>query len=169
MPYVSRDPDTDAVNGLYANLQPGLAEEFLADEHADIVEFYLNQRKAERQAELVVIRERIRNTGISIVGFGQICSDRGVLGAAAAILAAHLADPTTYPWDTGFQYPGAGEAVVHDFPTAGDAAFALLPACALVVEVENNFLTLAGSINAAAALAAVNAIDLEAGWPYGAD
>lgn len=38
MPYVSRGSDTK-VNGAFALLQPGYAEEFLADNHPDMVRF----------------------------------------------------------------------------------------------------------------------------------
>jgi hypothetical protein len=38
MPYVSRG-DGGAVNGLYANLQPGFAEEFLPDDNPEVLAF----------------------------------------------------------------------------------------------------------------------------------
>jgi hypothetical protein len=38
MPYVSRD-GSDSINGLYANLQPGFAEEYLPDDDPDVVAF----------------------------------------------------------------------------------------------------------------------------------
>jgi hypothetical protein len=38
MPYVSRN-DSNAINGMYANLQPGYAEEFLPDDDPEVVAF----------------------------------------------------------------------------------------------------------------------------------
>jgi hypothetical protein len=38
MPYVSRD-DSGNINGLYANPQPGYAEEFLPDDDPEVVAF----------------------------------------------------------------------------------------------------------------------------------
>jgi hypothetical protein len=39
MPYVQRDTATGKVSGLYANPQPDYAEEWLADDHADVAAF----------------------------------------------------------------------------------------------------------------------------------
>ena len=39
MPYVERDSGTNAVKGLYANPQPGYAEEWLEDDDAEVVAF----------------------------------------------------------------------------------------------------------------------------------
>lgn len=39
MPYVSRD-DNGNINGLYANLQPGFAEEYLPDDDPEVVAFF---------------------------------------------------------------------------------------------------------------------------------
>ena len=39
MPYVQRDPNTLAVKGVYARLQPGYAEEFLAADDAEVLAF----------------------------------------------------------------------------------------------------------------------------------
>jgi hypothetical protein len=38
MPYVSRD-GSDSINGLYANLQPGFAEEYLPDNDPEVMAF----------------------------------------------------------------------------------------------------------------------------------
>lgn len=38
MPYVSRG-DNGKINGLYANLQPGYAEEFLPDDNPEVMAF----------------------------------------------------------------------------------------------------------------------------------
>jgi hypothetical protein len=38
MPYVSRN-DQAGINGVYANLQPGYAEEFLPDDDPEVVAF----------------------------------------------------------------------------------------------------------------------------------
>jgi hypothetical protein len=38
MPYVSRD-GSDSINGLYANLQPGFAEEYLPDDDPEVMAF----------------------------------------------------------------------------------------------------------------------------------
>lgn len=50
MPYVSRD-ESETVNGLYAMLQPGHAEEFLADDDAEVMEFRNPTPTAEQIAE----------------------------------------------------------------------------------------------------------------------
>jgi hypothetical protein len=38
MPYVSRD-ENGSINGLYSNLQPGYAEEFLPDDNPEVMAF----------------------------------------------------------------------------------------------------------------------------------
>jgi hypothetical protein len=39
MPYVSRDDTTNAINGVYANPQPGYAEEYLPDDNPELQMF----------------------------------------------------------------------------------------------------------------------------------
>lgn len=39
MPYVERDSGTHAIKGLYANAQEGYAEEFLADDDAEVIAY----------------------------------------------------------------------------------------------------------------------------------
>jgi hypothetical protein len=44
MPYVSRD-DSASINGLYANPQPGYAEEYLPDDDPEVVAFLEKQNE----------------------------------------------------------------------------------------------------------------------------
>jgi hypothetical protein len=57
MPYVSRD-DTAKINGVYANLQPGYGEEFLPDDHPDVVA-YLAPPKVNPSAALQSLQMEI--------------------------------------------------------------------------------------------------------------
>ena len=52
MIYVSRD-DQGAINGTFANLQPGYAEELLADDHPDLIAY----RQA--KADAIAARESV--------------------------------------------------------------------------------------------------------------
>lgn len=79
MPYVSRD-GSNVINGLYANLQPGYAEEFLADDNAEVLAYV-----AAKSAGGALLSERQREAARQLVELIKTPDGR-VLRAIVALL-----------------------------------------------------------------------------------
>jgi hypothetical protein len=58
MPFVQRDLSSRVI-GCYAQLQSGIAEQFLADDHPDVLAFFAPKTQDERAAMAVDAKERL--------------------------------------------------------------------------------------------------------------
>jgi hypothetical protein len=64
MPYVERDAD-NKIKGVYRQPQPGYAEEFLDETHADVVT-YRQPRTDSKQTRRNTLRNRANSTPITV-------------------------------------------------------------------------------------------------------
>lgn len=120
MPYVSRN--AGAINGLYANAQPGYAEEFLADNHADVLTYV-----AATAPGGAIYATNAKATGINLLDTDTAGLMRLIRAICAAFTDAHNAmrqqviGINTGVWDPASMANGAG--VTSPAITVTGAAF----------------------------------------------
>ncbi|MCY1172724.1 hypothetical protein D9M73_128670 [compost metagenome] len=99
MPYVQRS--VAKVIGLYANPQPGYAEEFLPPEDAEVLEFLNPQPTfaAEKDRLLTMIRGWRKDAYNALIGIGFAAKEEGDEDTVTACLTARqqLKDITDWP------------------------------------------------------------------------
>jgi hypothetical protein len=81
MPYVQRSPETNEIIGLYATLQPGIAEEYLPDDNPEVMNFLHPKQnwiyttdwisRFTNQEYLAVCKQRAADIAANKVGYSK--------------------------------------------------------------------------------------------------
>ena len=101
MPYVERDAVTGRIKGVYANRQPGIAEELIDKASAEVVNYlaYPSGRRQRTRAAILADLDALPAGRLNVL-LAKVAKERAV--------AAVLADPTIFSRN--------GEAIPGDEP-----------------------------------------------------
>jgi hypothetical protein len=164
MPYVERDGEGTIV-AVYQAAQIGFAEEFLADDHADMVALALNKSKQAKIAAAGQEYGKRLAAGVSHGGKVYQIDDASQqrIGAMASRALAVISGVNGATWPDGFVFIAADNSTVE--MTAAQMYALAEAASDRVIALRVAFRTIKDSIVAASDAAALDAIDITANWP----
>lgn len=164
MPYVQRDAG-GAIVGRFLNKQPGYAEEWLADDAPEILAIVLADKKQDKIAAAAVQYEAQLAAGVVYGGHNFQIDEASQqrIAAMGSLAVAVLAGTPGAAWPPDFVFIAADNTQVA--MTAQQMFELAQAAVARVLALRVAFRNLKDAILAAPDQAALDAIDVAAGWP----
>jgi len=163
MRYVQRDQAGNVI-AFYERENPGVAEEALPDNHPDILKFLLGADKARKKIEIRNRFKRALEDGMAYGGKRLQIREEDQLNITAMGNEARWAKATGAPWPANFAWRMADDTYLS-LPTADFCIELGLAAKSRVLDLRQNKWRLDDLVRAATTKAALDAIDIDSGWP----